>query len=302
MVFLVEFYDIDGCLEADGGALSAILKEQGPDTGVQRLCAQMPEVARREMAHIICDYREIHMSKTHIKVYILDWKRPGTVWAADFTEPPKPVDGIYPYILVVRDLASGDDLMSLPVPDKTAQTARNGLISCIKEHGAPLVIKTDNDGAFTSETVSRYLYLEHGIIFFLTPVRYPCYNGACEAGIGSLKVRAHHESARHDRAGEWTCDDVEAARVLVNATARHRGIKGPSPQEMWEKRKPVEEALRSRFIRTVGRYRDAVVHNEGWLEKTDIPKNDEKRIERSAVKSALLNLGLLTIRRKELVR
>jgi len=278
------------------------LKEQGPDTGVDRLCAQMPEVARREMAHIICDYREIHMSSERTLIYTLDWKRAGTVWATDFTEPPKPVDGIYPYILVVRDLSSGEDLMSLPVPDKTAETARNGLISCIKEHGAPLVIKSDNDGAFTSDLVSRYLYLEHGIIFFLTPVRYPCYNGACEAGIGSLKVRAHHESARHNRAGEWTCDDVEAARILVNVTARPRGAKGPSPQEMWEQRKPVEEALRRKFIRTVERYRNAVIRNEGWLEDMEISKNDVKRIERTAIKSALQNMGLLVIRRKELVR
>jgi transposase InsO family protein len=278
------------------------LQELGPDTGVEKMHGQMPELARREVAHIICDYREVHMTKERTIIYTLEWKHAGTVWAVDFTKPPKPVDGIYPFILVIRDLASGEDLMSLPVHTKTAQTARNGLESCIKEHGAPLVIKSDNDGAFTSPFVSRYLYFEYGIIFFLTPVRYPCYNGACEAGIGSLKTRAHHESARWNRAGEWTCDDVEAARILVNTTARPKGAKGPVPEEMWEKRKPVDEAVRRRFIRAVERTRKMLTEKEGWLEETEMSKKDEKRIERQAIKSALEHMGFLLIRRKELVR
>jgi hypothetical protein len=38
----------------------------------------------------------------------------------------------------------------------------------------------------------------------------------CEAGIGGLQTRAHCEAARHDRPGEWTCDDVYAAGLLAN--------------------------------------------------------------------------------------
>ena len=46
--------------------------------------------------------------------------------------------------------------------------------------------------------------------------------GACEAVIGSLKSRAHHKLARNDRPGEWTCDNVEAARVMANEAAARR--------------------------------------------------------------------------------
>ena len=40
----------------------------------------------------------------------------GAVWAMDFHKPQRPVDNIYPYVFMVRDLASGNSLLSLPVP------------------------------------------------------------------------------------------------------------------------------------------------------------------------------------------
>ena len=66
-------------------------------------------------------------------------------------------------------------------------------------YGPLLVIKCDND-------VGRLLE-KNGVLCLLSPPRTLEYNGACEAGIGSIKLRAHLESARHDRPGQWTCDD-----------------------------------------------------------------------------------------------
>ena len=70
-----------------------------------------------------------------------------------------------------------------------------------------------------------------GIWLLLSPPGTPEYNGACEAGIGSLMTRANHESFRNDRPGEWTCDDIEGARLMANQTARPQGHMGPTPDE-----------------------------------------------------------------------
>jgi hypothetical protein len=140
----------------------------------------------------------------------------------DYTEPPGAVDGVYGSILVVRDLSSGMQLMALPVEAATAEETTAALEALFRAYGAPLVLKSDNGSAFTAEGVERFLEACE-VYHLLSPPRLPSYNGACEAGIGSLKTRAHHESARNDRPGEWTCDDVEAARIICY---EQTGIKG----------------------------------------------------------------------------
>jgi hypothetical protein len=46
---------------------------------------------------------------------VLHWQHPGTVWAMDHAEPHRPIDGRWPRILAVRDLASGYQVAWLPV-------------------------------------------------------------------------------------------------------------------------------------------------------------------------------------------
>ena len=43
-----------------------------------------------------------------------------------------------------------------------------------------------------------------GVWSLYSPERTPSYNGSVEAGIGSISVRAHYQSARADRPGDWT--------------------------------------------------------------------------------------------------
>jgi hypothetical protein len=88
-----------------------------------------------------------------------------------------------------------------------------------------------------------------------SPPRAPRYNGAIEAGVGSLKTRIETATARQGRPDVWTWDDVEAARREANATARPRGPTGPTPEELWRQRTPVTAAERSAFVRVVERYR-----------------------------------------------
>ena len=56
-------------------------------------------------------------------------------------------------------------------------------------------------------------------MLLLSPPGTPEYNGAVEAGIESLKTRAHFIAARNDPPGEWTRDDVEGPRLMANETA-----------------------------------------------------------------------------------
>jgi transposase InsO family protein len=116
------------------------------------------------------------------------------------------------------------------------------------------VVKSDNGSAFGAAPVAE-LFAEFGVESLFSPPRMPSYNGAIEAGIGSLKTRTEAHAARHDRPGHWSWDDVEAGRAEANATARLRGPNGPSPDQSWATRRPVTVEERAHFHATVARLR-----------------------------------------------
>ena len=89
------------------------------------------------------------------------------------------------------------------------------LRALVAQHGAPLVLKADNGGAFTADDTRAFLG-EHVVTLLLSPAYTPSHNGACEAGNGSIKHLTHHLACRHDRPEQWTLDDLEAARPLAN--------------------------------------------------------------------------------------
>jgi len=71
----------------------------------------------------------------------LTWTRPGTVWAADFTESSAPIDGIYPYILCIRDLASSRQVLAWPVLHPTADMTLKALRHLFAIYDPPLVLR-----------------------------------------------------------------------------------------------------------------------------------------------------------------
>ena len=71
--------------------------------------------------------RQQFLLQFYILLHVLRWHKPGTVWAIDFFDAPLPVDGIFPYVFVVRDLASGNQLLALPVEDKELARAADAL-------------------------------------------------------------------------------------------------------------------------------------------------------------------------------
>ena len=213
----------------------ALIDLLGPRVGVPTLQAFCPELARGEVRDLLRRYRRVWKRKRRLLTRTLHWRRPGSVWAIDFTEPPLPVEGCFDRVLAVRDLASGYQLLWLATADESSPTARDALEMLFRQYGAPLVLKSDNGSAFIAAEMETLL-ARWQVWHLYSPPFLPEYNGACEAGIGSMKTRTHHQATRRGRAGEWTCEDLEAARQEANETARPWGHRGPTPGEIWGRR------------------------------------------------------------------
>jgi transposase InsO family protein len=275
----------------------AMLGMMGANTPVTTLRELFPMMGRRELEDVVARYRRV-MQKRGVLLHQVTWRNDGAVWAMDFTEPPTPVDGVYSQVLVVRDLGSGKLLLSLPTKDATKQTVCAALRALFVEHGAPLVLKSDNGSGFVADMTSKLLD-EQGVIALLSPPSTPRFNGACEAGIGGLKVRAHHEAARHGRPGEWTADDVETARLVANATARPLSAAGPVPDELWDRRLvhlgvAARQVLNERVETCTTEERERVSDDDG-----DEPRGPmDAAIRRIAICRALVQLGYVQLRRR----
>lgn len=278
--------------------IMAAFQVYGPDVSVATLMAEVPEAGRRELEDLAGRYRRL-FKRSLPAPYVLRWTLPGAVWAADYIEElPGRIDGRYRYVFVVRDLASGKILMALPTLDKSAETATAALETLFKQHGAPLVLKADN--SFYAEPLND-LFKRRSVIPLLSPPGRPQYNGACEAGIGGLQAAIHIEAARFDRPGEWTCDDVEKARLVANAEHHPWGLAQPTPDQAWSERLPITAHLRQTLAATVERLLpqarvDAKLDPVTPWDQLDRWK--QGAVLRHAVRRALVALDILRIRRK----
>jgi transposase InsO family protein len=221
------------------------------------------------------------------------------VWAIDHSEAPGLIDGVYPAILAVRDLSSGYQLAWLPVPDTEAASTALVLATLFAEHGPPLVLKSDNGSAFRSELVQDLMH-QHRIVWLPSPVRTPRYNGSCEAGIGSLKVRTLFLAARESRVGTWSCNHLEAARRQANGLSRPDGYLGPTPDDLWSGRSPITDLERTEFQLAVLRHRDTIERQHPFTETTTDTSITMYWLHRQAVRRALVDLGLLSITRRSI--
>jgi transposase InsO family protein len=251
-------------------------------------------MARREVQAMLRRYRRV-WRRRH-PPHILNWRCPGSVWAVDFAEPPSPVDGCFPYLLAVRDLASGQQLLWLPVADESAATAINALRSLFREHGPPLVLKSDNGSAFIATDFGAFL-AGQGVAQLRSPPECPEYNGSCEAGIGSMKARTHHQAAGRGRSADWTCDDVEAARLQANETARPWGVIGPTPGEVWERRRLIEAEERTAFLASVEAFHQEQRRERGYAADARLSSADQAALDRVAITRGLLSSSLLGVGR-----
>jgi hypothetical protein len=269
----------------------ALIGLLGPGVGVPTLQALCPGMARREVADLLRRYRRV-WRRRRLLARVLHWTRPGAVWALDFTTPPAPLEGRYGRLLAARDLASGQQLLWLPVADESAETAAAALEGLFRAEGAPLVLKSDNGAAFRAEAYAAVLR-RWGVWPLPSPPRMPRYNGACEAGIGSMQTRTHHQAARRGRPGEWTCDDAEAARQEANQTARPWGVRGPTPEEAWRGRATIRPDERDAFAAVVRRHERQAREEQGYDPEGPLDPLAQAAVTRAALRRALAEVGLL---------
>ena len=275
------------------------LDELGPGVGVPALRQMFPHLARAAIEDLVRRYRRVWRKRNREPIHVLHWTRPGAVWAIDFHGPRLGVDGLDPYLIAVRDLASGRQLLWRPVRDATAATARGALAALFAEHGAPLVLKSDNGSAFIAAEFAETL-AGAGVKILFSPARTPQYNGAIEAGIGSLTSRTEQHAIRRGHPGHWTWDDAEAARSEANATARPRGLAGPTPDELWGGRSPIAPEERRLFGETVERKSEEVREGLGEATDNDRAGPQQRTAQRRAIRSALVEQGLLYFTRKRI--
>jgi transposase InsO family protein len=269
----------------------------GPHVGLPTLRALFPEMPRCVLIDLQQKYRHLYQEQNRVTVDQLTWMIPGRVWAMDHAEPPRPIDGRYHAIFAVRDLATGMQLAWTPLRDMSAEATLPPLETLFREHGPPLVLKSDNGSAFISVEMSALLE-RYDISHLLSPPRTPSYNGSCEAGIGSLKTHTSYQAARHALSEEWTVEDLATAQQHVNAVHRAKH-NAPTAADRWEQRTPVSTQERHIFRDTVDRHRREMIGS--FLGRNCCTtKTQSATIERIVIRRALVELGMLTMNRRSI--
>ncbi|MCU0723040.1 MAG: transposase, partial [Planctomycetes bacterium] len=82
--------------------LITIFGMMGPDVGIPTLQEEFPELSRGELERLKAHYKDAYIKNGRLMIYALRWRKPGTVWAMDFTDLPSVVEGGLRYGLAIR--------------------------------------------------------------------------------------------------------------------------------------------------------------------------------------------------------
>jgi len=275
------------------------LQGHGPWVGMPTLTGAFVGLPAAELRDLLQVFRHLWVAQHPRERCVLHWHQVGTAWAMDFTKVQRPVDGIYPYVFAVRDLASGQQLAWRPVLDMQAATAQAELTLLFTIHGAPLVMKSDNGSAFRAALTKRFL--DRWQVWPLySPPGQPGYNGSIEATIGSLKKRTQHAAYLAGRAGEWTTADLDRAMQLANLVARPRGAHGPTPQQLWESRRPPTTDEREAFGAAARHLEEQFHARDGNALEAALNHYEQAALHRRVLQQVLVERGLLTITRRRI--
>jgi hypothetical protein len=150
--------------------------------------------------------------------------------------------------------------------------------------------------AFLAEALQAFL-LEARVWVLSSPPGRPAYNGAIEAGIGSLKTRTDEHAQSRGWIDGWTFDDLAAARAEANHAPRGRG---PSPAEVWRARPPVTALERACFDLVVQRRRFEARTRLGIPPDADLDHWHQSALDRQALRRALVEHGDLSFTRRSI--
>jgi transposase InsO family protein len=288
------------CNRGDPQARNAVIelmRTHGPRTGLPTLRAAFPKLARGELQRLQARYRRIWRIDHRRLAYVLHWHRPGAVWAIDHADPPRPIEGYWKHLLAVRDLASGYQLLWLPVRTESAAETIDAVQGLFFEYGPPLVLKSDNGSAFIAEEIDQFL-AHWQVESLFSPARTPSYNGSCEAGNGAMKHRTSYQAIRQGHPNLWTVDDVEAARNLANHCTYPWGWQNLTHAQAWQARSPITPDERAAFGRTLADHRTRARDEQGYPVDTDLSRTAQAQVDRVAIRRALVERGILTFTRR----
>ena len=216
----------------------------------------------------------------------------------DHSEAYQPVDGTYPYMFAVRDLASHQQLAWQPMRTVTAEETWPILETLFQEHGAPLVLKNDNGSAFVADDLRRAVQNEETAQLF-SPPHCPSYNGAVERSNDVMKTYTDHHAVSDGHPHAWKTADVEHARQLANTISRPWGEDGPTPDEAWQAREPIDVEERGKFQAALAKHRAVALVELDLLDaEQPLSLADQARLDRLAMPRALEELGYLTFKRE----
>ena len=275
------------------------LAVHGPSTGLATLQQIFRDVPRRELKVQLARFRKKWRHDNQELVQALRWTRTGAVWAMDFTAPDQPLDGPFTQVLLVRDLASKNNLLWLPLEQATGRAVFDALLPLFAKHGAPLVIKIDNAKAFEVPELQGLIEAEN-ILYLKSPAYTPMYNGAVESGIGTAKSYVHHAAARADHPEYWTCDDLEVGIRRANHYSKPFGLDGPNSNEAWQQRTSITDEERRRFRQQVLERWASIVTAEQKQQGGQLTKPALARAVRTAIQWVLTAEGILEIRRRRI--
>jgi transposase InsO family protein len=281
-------------------AVIDFLDEFGPQVGMPSLRECFPHMCRAELDDLLKRYRRVWRERNREPLRVLHWPVPGRVWAIDYAEPPQPIDGHFDYLLAVRDLATGMQLLWLPVEAATGVNAAQGLATLFAHFGAPLVLKSDNGGHFTCPAVQDLLR-DHQVECLFSPPYWPRYNGTIEAGIGALKDRTAARAARASHPGYWTWDDTAGAFQEANTQVRPHGPTGPNRQQLWGARLPITSDERSAFTACVQRHIETTKNAEGACVEAANDVWSVRAMAREAIRLSLEERGYLHYTRRRIL-
>jgi transposase InsO family protein len=277
----------------------AFLDDRGPGIGLPALQHHYPRVARAELIELLSDYRG-DWRLAHIREQAeLHWLRPGSVWAMDFSHPRVSIDGYLPAIFTVRDLASQQQLLWLPVNDETAVTVIDCLHELFDEHGAPLVVKCDNGPGFVAQAMKQFL-CDWSVVTLYSPPYAPWYNGAIERANRSLKEATEHAAEQAGHAGYWTSPDLHQARLQLNRLRRPWGAEGPTPEEKWESRDSLTMDERDVLFEKLDVARRALCREREVDSDGPLDHRLESELIRLALQPVLESSGYLYVTRRRI--
>jgi len=147
------------------------------------------------------------------------------IWSMDATHLGRTVLGAAVQGEVLRDAASTRSIGLSVGPQATGEEVVALLEQTVRERGgAPLVLQTDNGGAYKSDAVAVWC-TKYGVLHLLNLPRTPQHNGASENGMYGLKLNAGLSDRRAVIDVDDACARLESARDRID-THRLRRTRG----------------------------------------------------------------------------